>query len=151
MHPGRGIGLALVALLLSAAVALAASPKKGGAYVGTLARGSETITLSVAKSGKLVAMKAAYPPLYCQGGGGPTKQISKPAQIAGNGSFSGSIGYEFTITHKITSRLYFKGKFISKKVVTGSARSEFGVGATPQARKSLADCNGTTAFTAVAK
>jgi hypothetical protein len=152
----RTLGLAAVAVFLAAAafaatVAFAAGPKKGATYTGALAQGDELVTLKVAPNGKAVSFSAAYPPLYCQGGGGPTRQVTKPAQIANNGSFSGSIAYEFTITHKITSKLLFKGKFVNKKVVTGTARSEFGVGETPQQRKALADCDGSTAFTAVTK
>ncbi len=146
----RTLGLAAVAVLLAATVALAAGAKKGATYVGALARGDETFTLKVSANGRSVIANAAYPPAYCQGGGGPTRQVTMPAKIE-NGSFSGSIGYEFTVTHKITSRLYFKGRFVTGTVVSGTARSEFGVGATPQAKRNLADCEGSTTFTAVTK
>jgi hypothetical protein len=146
----RAAALAASALLLAAAVALAAAPKKGATYVGATAHNDETITFKVSSNGKSVTANVAFPPLYCQGGSGPTRQVTKPASIGKSGSFSGSIGYEFIETHKITARLYFKGKFVST-ALTGTARSEFGVGASPQAKKSLADCDGSTAFTAVAK
>lgn len=146
----RTLALTAVAVLLGAAVALAAGPKKGATYNGVTVHGMAAISLNVAKNGKSVTVKLAYPPAYCQSGGGPTRQITKPAKISGSGKFSGSIAYEFTITHKVTAKLYFTGKFVAN-AVTGTARSEFGVNASPQVKKSLAECNGSTAYTAVTK
>jgi len=149
MQLRRAFGLAFLTLLLAAAAALAAGPKKGATYTGTTVQGKEPITLKVSANGKSVTVGVQFAPLYCQGGGAGERQITKPAAIAKNGSFSGTIAYEFVPTHKQTTKLYFKGKF-SGKSVRGTARSEFGL-ISAEARKSLAECNGSTSFTAKTK
>jgi len=140
--------VALVALATTA-VALAAGPKKGATYSGTTAHGKEPIKLKVSKNGKSVTVSIASAPLYCQGGGGPERQSTEPAPIAKDGSFSGSINYEFVPTHKKTTKLYFTGKF-SGKTVKGSARSLFGLSSL-QETKNLHQCNGSTTFSAKTK
>lgn len=145
----RVIGIAVMAALVSAAIALAAGAKKGAIYTGTLGHSKEPITLKVSKNGKSVTTSVSLPPLYCEGGSGGERQIAKPATIAKDGSFTSAILYEFVPTHAKTSKLYIKGKF-SGSSVKGTARSEFGL-ASPQAAKQLADCNGSTAFTAKTK
>jgi opacity protein-like surface antigen len=137
----RGIAAGLALALLLAAAALAAGALKGKTYRGSLARNSEAITLKVAKNGKTVAVSVASAPLYCQGGGGPTKQLTKPAAISKSGSFSATIGYEFTLNHTTNSHLIIKGRFAGSKV-SGSARSEF---------KLAPSCDGSTSFSAKAK
>ncbi|HUA74933.1 MAG TPA: hypothetical protein VL988_09280 [Solirubrobacteraceae bacterium] len=146
----RVLGIAALAALATAAVALAAGPKKGATYSGILSGPSkEPITLKVAKNGKSVTFSVQAAPLYCEGGGAGERQISAPAPIAKDGSFSGTIAYEFVPTHKKTTKLYVKGKF-SGSSVKGTARSEFGL-TSPQAAKELAKCNGSTTYSAKAK
>jgi hypothetical protein len=146
---GRTLGLTVLALPVIAAVAMAAGPKKGATYSGTIVQGKTTIKLKVAPNGKAVTVSVPSAPLYCQGGGGPERQITKPAAIGKDGSFKGTITYEFTPTHKNTTKLYFSGKF-SGKSVKGSARSEFGL-ISPEAHKNLAQCNGSASFSAKTK
>jgi hypothetical protein len=137
----RVLALVLVATLASGATALASKPVKGATYTGATAHGKAPIELKVSANGKRVTVKMVSAPLYCQGGGAPEVQITKAAAISKSGSFSGSIAYEFRFTHKITSHLFFSGKF-SGRTVTGSARSQFTLAKT---------CNGSTTFTARAK
>jgi hypothetical protein len=137
----RVLALALVALMAPAAIALASKPVKGATYTGATVHGHAQITLKVSANGRRVTVSMLSPPLYCEGGGGPTRQITKGAAISKSGSFKGSIAYEFKFTHKITSHLFFSGKF-SRRTVTGSARSEFTLAKV---------CDGSTSFTARAK
>ena len=104
-------------------------------------QGTAAITLKVSKSGNSVTVNAPRAPLYCEGGGAPERQITKPASISKGGSFSGSIAYEFIFTHKITAKLLFKGKF-SGHAVKGTARSEFVL---------AKGCDGSTTFSAKTK
>jgi hypothetical protein len=127
-----------VTALLATAIASAAGPVKGAKYTGTTVRDGQPISLKVSSSGKSVSVSVAFAPLYCEGGGTGTVQISKPAAISHNGSFKDTIAYEFTPEHKITSKLYVSGKFSGGKV-KGSARSEF-----PLAKQ----CDGSTTFSA---
>src|ERR1700759_1430320 len=103
--------LAMVALLSSASIALAGGAKKGATYSGTLAQGKQPITLKVSGRGKTVTASVMVAPLYCEGGSAGERQITKPASIAQNGSFSATIVYEFAPTHTRTTKLYVKGKF----------------------------------------
>jgi len=144
----RAILIAGLALLVLTAVAFA-GVKKGATYAGTIAHGNEPISLKVSANGKSVKVSVANAPLYCQGGGGPTQQLTKSAAIAKNGSFKGSITYEITATHQKITKLYFSGKF-SGKNVKGSVRSEFGL-LSPEAHKNLLQCNGSTSYSAKAK
>jgi hypothetical protein len=144
----RALLIAGLALLVLAAVALA-GVKKGATYAGTIVHGNEPISLKVSANGKSVKVSVLTAPLYCQGGGGPTQQLTKPAAIAKNGSFKGSITYEIAATRQKVTKLYFSGKF-SGKNVKGSVRSEFGL-LSPEAHKSLLQCNGSTSYSAKAK
>jgi len=137
----RALLPASIALAATPAVALAAAAIKGATYTGSTVRDKAPITLKVSKSGKSVTVNAPVAPLYCEGGGGPERQITRAAGISQGGSFSGSIGYEFVLTHKLTARLFFKGKF-SGHAVKGTARSEFVL---------AKSCDGSTTFTAKAK
>ena len=135
------LALALVVSIVPAAVALAASVVKGGTYTGAVVHGKEPISLKVANTGKAVTVNIAIAPLYCEGGGVGTRQITRAAPISKSGSFKGSIAYEFQPTHKTTARLFFSGRF-SGRTVKGTARSEF-----PLAK----ECDGSTTFSAKAK
>jgi hypothetical protein len=134
----RVLAVAVAVTACATAVAQAAGPVKGAKYTGTTVRDSQPISLKVSISGKSVSVSVAFAPLYCEGGGAGTLQISKPAAISHNGSFKDTIAYEFTPEHKITSKLYVSGKFSGGKV-KGSARSEF-----PLAKQ----CDGSTTFSA---
>lgn len=145
----RTASLTVLVLLLGAAFALAAGAKKGATYVGATARSKEPIALKVSHDGKTVTASAQVAPLYCQGGGGGTRQLTKPATIGKDGSFKAVITYEFTPTHQKVTKLYVSGKF-SGKTVKGSARSEYGL-VSAEARSNLAQCNGSTTFSATTK
>jgi hypothetical protein len=138
----RALALALmvtIAFSAVSAVALAAEkPVKGGLYTGTLR--SESITFKLARNGKSLKASAPYAPLYCQGGGAGERQISKPAKISKQGTFTAKITYEFVPTHKKTSTLTFKGK-ISGLFMNGSAKSHFLL---------TKGCDGSASFTATA-
>src|ERR1700743_1825587 len=95
----RAALLAAIALLSCAALALAAGPKKGATYSGTLAGPSkEPIALKVAQNGKAVTASVMVAPFYCEGGGAGERQITKPATIAKDGSFKARIKYELRPT-----------------------------------------------------
>jgi hypothetical protein len=145
----RALGLAVLALLIGVTAAAAAGPKKGATYTGTTVQGKQPIALKVSKSGKAVTVSVQFAPLYCEGGGAGERQLTKPASIAKDGSFKGTITYEFVPTHKKTTKLYFSGKF-SGKSVKGTARSEFGL-ISPAAAKELQKCDGSTSFSAKTK
>ncbi|MFI4990835.1 MAG: hypothetical protein ACHQHO_07975 [Solirubrobacterales bacterium] len=145
----RVVSFVVLLALATAAVALATGPKKGATYSGTTAHGKEPITLKVSKSGRTVTVSVASAPLYCQGGGGPERQVTAPAPIANDGSFSGSINYEDIPTHKRTTKLYFAGRF-SGKTVKGTARSLFGLSSL-EALRNLHKCDGSTSFSAKTK
>jgi len=133
----RAPALAVMVTLATTAVALAAGPLKGATYTGTTVRGERPISLKVSGNGKSVTVSIADPPLYCQGGGPPETQITKPAKVHRNGSFSGSITYQFM--HKTSFKASFSGKFSGKKA-TGTIRSEY----------SSSSCSGSTTFLAKA-
>jgi len=144
----RVASLTIAVLLLGGAVALA-GVTKGATYAGTLAHGKEPIALKVSHDGKSVTASVQSAPLYCEGGGGGTRQLTKAAAIAKDGSFKAVITYEFTPTHQKVTKLYLSGKF-SGKTVKGSARSEYGL-ASAEARANLAQCNGSTSYSAKTK
>jgi hypothetical protein len=135
------LALVIVASMAPAAVALGASAVKGATYTGAVARNKEPISLKVSNSGKAVTVSLASAPLYCEGGGAGTRQITKAASISKSGSFKGSIAYEFQPTHRTTARLFFSGRF-SGRNVEGTARSEFLL---------AKQCDGSTTFLAHAK
>ncbi len=145
----RVLGIAVLAALATAAVAFAAGPKKGATYSGKTVQGKQPIALKVSKNGKSVTISVQVAPFYCEGGSAGEKQITTPATIAKDGSFSGSIAYEFVPTHTTTARLYVTGKF-SGKSVKGNARSVFGIQSV-QATTELAKCDGSTTFSAKTK
>ena len=82
-------------------------------------------------------MNLPIAPLYCQGGGGPVKQSTKPATVSSKGSFAGTIDYIFE--GKVAYKVTFSGYFATRKVASGKIHSEY----------KIKSCNGTTTFTAV--
>ncbi|MGO9489202.1 MAG: hypothetical protein ACLQBB_09285 [Solirubrobacteraceae bacterium] len=128
--------LALILVATSAAAALAAHPLSGRVYAGLTNHEKLTVTLTVSKNGRTVKVNVPYLPLYCQGGGGPVMQVSKPATVSSGGSFKGSITYVFE--GKDAYRGSFKGSFVTKNLVKGTLRSEYKGG----------ECDGSTTFTA---
>jgi hypothetical protein len=145
----RVLGIAVLVGLATAAVALAAGPKKGATYSGALERAKEPIALKVSKNGKSVTVSVQVAPFYCEGGSAGERQISTPVPIAKDGSFSSTIAYEFVPTHQKTTKLTVTGKFSGKKV-KGTARSIFGLQSL-QAARELAKCDGSTTFSAKTK
>jgi hypothetical protein len=145
----RVVSLTALVVLFAATAAFAAGAKKGATYAGTTVQNKEPIALKVSRNGKAVTVSVQSAPLYCEGGGGPTRQITKPATIAKDGSFKGTITYEFTPTHQKVTKLYFSGKF-SGKSVKGSARSEYGL-VSPEAHANLKQCDGSTSYSAKTK
>jgi hypothetical protein len=129
--------LALVAVLALAAAALAAHPKKGRIFAGLTAHEKVSVILTVSKNGRTVTVSVPDAPLYCQGGGPPTKQVTKPAVISNGGSFSGSIAYQ--LQGKTAYKVSFGGKFTKPTVAIGNVRSEY---------QHAPQCSGSTSFTA---
>lgn len=119
-----------------AAAALAAKPLAGKVFTGDTARDQLPVKLTVSGNGKTVKMSLPDAPLYCQGGGGPVKQSTKPAAISSKGSFAGTIDYIFE--GKVAYKVSFSGYFATRTVATGKVRSEY----------EAKSCDGTTAFTA---
>lgn len=144
-----GVALAVLAILLLAAVALAATPKKGAKFKGTIGTASSSygsapykygkylspVSFEVSKSGKRVS-GFRYGYLSCSGGsGGPvtsnpytgayaTKKVGV-ASIAPGGTFavSGSKAvYKTTGSYATTytTTSAVSGKFTSAKKATGT-------------------------------
>ena len=143
--------VAFVSLAI-AAVALAAGPRKGATYRGAMVQDKEPISLKVSRNGRFVTVSARFAPLYCFGVSVKERQLTKPARIARNGSFKAVITYEFTVTHRRTSKLYVNGRFVRRRV-RGTARSEFPRYHLPTdpTRTRPSPCNGTTTFSARAR
>ncbi|HEY1833674.1 MAG TPA: hypothetical protein VGG08_04495 [Solirubrobacteraceae bacterium] len=134
--------IATIALATTgAAVTLAAHPFKSRAYAGHTAKEKLAVLFSVSKNGKTVKANIPVIPLYCQGGGPPETQVTKPATIHGDGSFSGIIAYKFE--GKTSFRAEFTGKFVKRGLIKGTLASEF----SPLAK----GCSGMTTFTATGK
>jgi hypothetical protein len=144
--------LAVLVSLAVAAVALAAGPRKGATYRGKLVQDKEPIALKVSRNGRSVTVSAQFAPLYCFGVSVKERQITKPARIGRNRSFSATITYEFVLTHKQTAKLFVSGRFNGRRV-SGVARSAFPAfhTVTPTAHHSLKPCDGTTTFSAKAR
>jgi len=136
----RAVMFVPVIVIATSAVALAAGPVKGGTYKGVTVHARAAISLKVSGSGRAVTVSVPAPPAYCQGGNGPTRQITKPATISSSGSFKGSISYEFALLGKTVINLFYSGRF-SGRSVTGTARTEYLL---------AKQCNGTTSFSAKA-
>jgi hypothetical protein len=144
--------LAFVSLAL-AAVAPAAGPRKGATYRGAMVQDKAPISLKVSRNGRFVTVSARFAPLFCFGVAVTERQITKPARIGRKGSFKAVIAYEFTLTHKRTSKLYVNGRFVTRRRVRGTARSEFPrfhLPTNPSVTRP-SPCNGTTTFSARAR
>ncbi len=126
----------VVIALVPAAAALAAKPKDGKVYTGDTAHEQLPVKVTVAQNGKTVKLSIPDAPLYCQGGGGPVTQSTKPAPVSSTGHFSGTIKYVFR--GKVAYKVTFKGYFATSKVATGTVRSEY----------ITKSCDGSTAWTA---
>jgi hypothetical protein len=129
--------LVLVAALALTSAALAAHPTKNRTYAGETAHEKDAVLLTVSKNGKTVTLGVPIAPLYCQGGGGPTKQVTKPATISSSGAFSGRIAYQSG--GKTAYEVVVSGKFSSSSLAKGTVQSKF---------LHAPDCSGTTTFTA---
>jgi hypothetical protein len=123
------LAAALLAALLATPAAIAAAPKKGGSYRGTLAapRTSIAVTFKVSASGRKVsALKISNMPLYCSGGGPAVPITFKPASIAKGkfkstakqtisaGPSKGQTGATLSITGKFASHGKQSGKLTIK-------------------------------------
>jgi hypothetical protein len=137
--PLRTVPLVIVFALALAGLAVAAQPLKGKTYKGVTAHGKLPVTLTVAANGKTVKASIPFAPLYCEGGGGPVKQATKSAAISRDGSFKGSVGYLFG--GKTAYKVSFSGRFVKRKLATGTVRSEY----------STKSCSGSTTFSASTK
>jgi hypothetical protein len=136
----RSLALTLVAGLLAfTGLAVAAQPLKSKTYKGETAHAKLPVTLTVSANGKTIKASVPNAPLYCEGGGGPVKQVTKPATISKEGSFKGSIGYVFN--GKTAYKVTFSGRFVKPKKATGTVRSEY----------STKSCSGSTTFSASTK
>jgi hypothetical protein len=107
---------ALVVVLATAGVAMAANQVKGANYSGTInANGGLAISFKVSSDGKdVVKMKVPQPPLFCSGGGPPPPQKpAKPAPISTAGTFAETLQYVASTGPK-------KGSVIATLKVTGT-------------------------------
>lgn len=123
------VAIAVFAVLLLTQAAIAAAPKKGGSYHGTLAapRTDIAVTFKVSASGKKVsALKISNTPLYCSGGGPPVPITFKQASIKkgkfkstgkqtiSTGPMKGQVGATLSITGKFASHGKESGKLTIK-------------------------------------
>jgi hypothetical protein len=111
--------LAIVAMLLGAAVALAASPVKGAKYRGTFRAGFDlpTVTFKVSSNGKKVTnLRATDAGLYCTGGGQVTPIKFKDASISPAGKFSSTGTFRLTFGP-------FKGQIGTRVSITGTFKA----------------------------
>jgi hypothetical protein len=118
------------------ALALAAQPFKGRVYAGQTAHEKDFISATVSKNGKTVTLNIPALPLYCQGGGGPTTQVTKPARLSSTGAFTATIAYQ--AEGKTAFKAQIRGTFVKKGLIKGTVRSEY----------AAKDCNGSTTFSA---
>jgi hypothetical protein len=134
-----GRALPVAAAVLGATAAAAWAGAAGNAlYSGHTAAGHRPIYLRVSGDARTVTVDVPFPPLFCQGGGGLERRITRAAPIAGDGSFHGSITYEYRPNHRRNIRLYFSGRF-SGRSATGRVRAEY-----LRARQ----CDGSTGYSA---
>ena len=126
---GGRIALLVLVALLTASVALAAAPKKGASYRGTLAapRTGFVITFKVSADGKKVtALKINNLPAFCSSGGPPVplsfrnatigagKFKSTATQHISTGPLKGQIGAKLTITGAFANGGKERGKLSVK-------------------------------------
>ncbi len=130
--------LTVILLILVGAAALAASPKKGARYVGTIGPGYP-VHFRVSKDGKSVDRLVARFTATCQGVAGGSAKFTYGSRPIRGGKFSG-----FSVAHlgpTVTLTLAIKGHFGPGGLASG------GVTATSRI-KSLGKCKQSEAFTA---
>jgi hypothetical protein len=121
----------LLALLLVASAALAASQVKGGSYRGGLVPSKEEIVVSfkVSTSGKQVSsLQISNTPLYCSGGGRPTPVHFKNASISSAGTFSSTGRYVIAEGPKkgqVGTKLKIVGKFLKGMTEKGTVTTTY--------------------------
>ncbi len=137
--------VALALALAMTALALAASPVKGGAYSGRLksesgiAEDGTPIALKVSPTGTKVTVSMETFPLFCEGGGPPQLIHFKKAKIAG-GKFraTGTEKAEKQFGGGLTATAVVTGKFLAK----GREKGTFKVSYTKTSA-----CDGSTTYT----
>ena len=130
--------LALVAVLATAAAALAANPVKGAKYSGKIkANDGLAISFKVSSNGKdVVKMKVPQPPIFCQGGGPPPPQKpAKPALISSTGTFKETLQY-VSSTGSVVATLKVSGAFHADRKESGKVKVSW----------SAASCNGSAPY-----
>ena len=132
------ISLTAILLVVLGAVALAAAPKKGARYAGTIGPGYP-LHFRVSKDGKSVDRLVARFTPTCQGVAGGTAKFTFGSRPIHGGKFSG-----FSVAHlgpTVTLTLAIRGHFGPGGVASGEAT------ATAQI-KSLGKCKQSEPFTA---
>jgi hypothetical protein len=137
IKPVPGLLAAAAALAVTAGAAWAGAARNA-LYSGHTAHGTRPIYLRVSADGRSVTVDVPFPPLFCQGGGGLERRITRPAPIAGDGSFRGSITYEYRPNRRRNIRLTFSGRF-SGRSARGAVRAEY---------LRAPQCNGSTSYSA---
>jgi hypothetical protein len=130
--------LAIVAVLATATVAMAANPVKGAKYSGTInVNGGLAISFKVTSNGKdVVKMNVPQPPIFCQGGGPPPPQKrAKPAPISSRGTFKEKLKY-VSSTGSVVATLQVTGKFQAHHKESGKVTVSW----------SAASCNGSALY-----
>jgi hypothetical protein len=138
------MAVAVSLALVFTGAALAAKPKKGKSYSGTLAapRTAVTVSFKVSKSGKKVtALKINNLPLYCSGGGPPVPITFKNAKISKSGRFK-SKGHQTISTGpnqgQVGARLKISGRFKSGGAEAGTLKTTY---------PASASCSGSSTYT----
>ena len=121
----------VLAALLVADVALAASSVKGGSYAGNLipARDGVTVSFKVSANGnKVTGLSTSNVPLYCSGGGKPIPVHFKNATISNKGTFSSTGKYlvlEGPKKGQVGANLKISGKFLKGGKERGTLRTSY--------------------------
>ena len=135
-HFGRVlIGVSVISLLV-AGWALAAKPAKGAEYTGAVTGDTtETVSFTVAKSGKSLSSLNVPIAIRCQGGfGGIETKPPKSTAISKKGTFKATVKVE-AINGKSFGKEIVTGKFLSSRREAGSIKGEL---------KGLSSCHNTT-------
>ena len=131
--------LVVVALLAAATDAFAGKPVKGATYNGTVKQNAISLLFKVSASGRRVTkLTLSNLPLFCQGGGAPSKISFDSARIR-RGRFHTSATQTFHGSVAATAKL--AGKFTANGGAKGSLNVTY-----PKAHS----CSGSTTFTAAA-
>ena len=140
----RLVATGLVLAVALAGIAIAAAPRKGATYRGTIITGGAAISWKVTATGKKVKQLAiTNTPLFCEGGGAPVPLKFPAAAISKKGRFT------TTATRKITEgpsagkpqvEVTINGRFAKGGKATGTLKADWFGPAT--------DCDGKTTFTA---